>query len=146
MIYQCFRDPVSRGFILKRIGQLVHAEVRTMCSDRVKSVLQSNKCDDLKNFRWSRVMDEMKVHAPVLLSILVSCTKTKHPRSNQIATVCFVASVLFKFRYARMNVFQKVLSLILYAGHCGKQVCANINCSCIKSTHWFSRFMGGFKS
>ena len=25
-----------------------------------------------------------------------------------------------------MNVFQKVLSLILYAGHCGQQVCANL--------------------
>ena len=36
---------------------------------------------------------------------------------------CFVASVVLKFHYDKMNVVQKILSLILYAGHCGKQVC-----------------------
>ncbi len=68
------------------------------------------------------VMEEMKVYAPTLLNILLSCTKTNHPRSNHIATICFIVSIIFKFRYARMSLFQRILSLILYAGHCGKQV------------------------
>lgn len=73
-----------------------------------------------KEFKWARVMDEMKEYAPTLLNVLLSCTN--HSRSNQTAIVCFIASILFKFRYAKMNLFQKILSLILYAGHCGKQV------------------------
>ena len=75
--------------------------------------------DNLKTFRWDLVLSELKLHVPMLMDILFSCTKTKFPRKNLTWIVC---SILFKFCYARMDAVQKVLSLILYAGHCGKQV------------------------
>ena len=123
MIDQCYKDIVTRGYLLKKIGRLVQGEIKTMCSDRVASVLQSKDYKNLKEFKWDSVLNEIKTHAPVLLNILLSCTRTRHPRSNQAATMCFVASILFKFRYSRMNAVQKILSLVLYAGHCGKKVC-----------------------
>ena len=150
MIDHCFEDPVSRHYIMRKLGRLVNAEVRAMCSDPVKSVLQSKDSDYLKEFKWDHVLDEMKEHAPTLLSILLSSTKTRHPRNNRAATICWVASILFKFRYSRMNVIQKILSLILYAGHCGKQVSAiyTINyVSLCKLNHCsYNRCMRGFRN
>lgn len=122
MINQCYKDPVARKHMVNKIGQVLRLEIKAMCSDRVSSILQSMNSDNLKTFRWDLVLSELKLHAPMLMDILFSCTKTKFPRKNQTGIVCFVASILFKFRYARMDAVQKVLSLILYAGHCGKQV------------------------
>ncbi len=67
-----------------------------MCSDKVKSVLLSSRLsEDLKEL-WACVMDEMKEYAPTLLNVLLSCTKTDQPRSNQIAIVS-------KFRYTQYS-------------------------------------------
>ena len=48
MIDECYNDPVTRDFILKKIGRL-HAEIRTTCSDQVKSTLQRGNGEDLKD-------------------------------------------------------------------------------------------------
>ena len=93
-----------------------------MCSDNVNSILKSLNTDELKLFTWDKVLSELKLHAPVLTNILLSCTKTKAVHKNQTGTVGFIASILFKYKYNRMNLVQKIISLILYAGHCAKQV------------------------
>ena len=82
-----------------------------MCSDRVSSVLIYTFSDQLKIFRWDLVLREVKQNAPTLLGFLKSCTKTETPRKNQTAILCFVASVILKFHYDKMNVVQKILFL-----------------------------------
>ncbi len=69
------------------------------------------------------VLGELKQYAPMLLSILSSCTTTRSPRDNRDAVIGFVSSILLKFQFGKMNTVQKLVSLILYAGHFGKQVC-----------------------
>lgn len=122
MIQQCFKDPVTRAHMLNKIGQVLRHEIKIMCSDTTNSVLQSLDTNELKMFTWDKVLSELKLHAPALVSILFSCTRTQILHKNQTSTVCFIASVLLKYRYRRMNLVQKIISLILYAGHCGKQV------------------------
>ena len=122
IIDQCFKDPTTRIHLEKKLGSVLHSEVKAMCSDKVNSVLRSNN-GSLKNFKWDKVMSEMKEHAPTLLNILLSCTRTKYSRKNRTAVVCFVAAILFQLRYYKMNLIQKIIGLILYAGHCGKKVC-----------------------
>lgn len=44
-------------------------------------------------------------------------------KSNRTATICVCAGILFKFHFPQVNLIQKIVSLILHAGHCGKMVC-----------------------
>ena len=76
MINQCYKDPV-RKHVVNKIGQVLRLEIKAMCSDRVSSILQSMNSDNLKTFRWDLVLSELKLHAPMLMDILFSCTKTK---------------------------------------------------------------------
>jgi len=122
LIRHCFNDPIARSHMLNKIGQVLRHEIKVMCSDNVNSILKSPNTDELKVFTWDKVLSELKLHAPVLTNILFSCTKTKAVRENQTGTVGFIASMLLRYKYNRMNLVQKIISLILYAGHCAKQV------------------------
>lgn len=122
LIDQCYDDPDTRHIMLRKIGKIMKKEVKLICSEKTASVLRSESYDDIKNFTWDKLIQEMRVHTPVLTDILCSCTSTKNPSSNRMAIVGLCGSVLFRHRCSRMSLLQKVIMLILYAGHCGKQV------------------------
>ncbi len=70
--------------ILNKIGQVLRREIKVMCSDNVNSILKSLNTDELKLFTWDKILSELKLHAPVLTNILLSCTtKTKAVYKNR---------------------------------------------------------------
>ena len=96
--------------------ELVH-----ICSTKFKSTLLQHSKHDMTNFSWSSIIAEMKDHAPILLEILLAATHTKQRRSNQELVIA-MCTMLCKLRRAEMSTAQKVISMILYAGHSSKQV------------------------
>ena len=119
---ECLKDPIIKRYLLKRIGVLVRNEHRYLCSDSTSSILRSQCVTDLREFSWEKLLDELKANAPIFLSILCECTRTRRPRGNQDAVVGMCAAIILKHRFSRMSLVQKILSLILYAGHTGMQV------------------------
>ncbi len=116
------KDKSVKSYILKLVGQEITKEVKCMASDKVNSILQSTNADDLKSFSWNSLLTELTKFAPLMSSVLVSATKTQAPRSNTKAVIGMCAAIILKHRNPRMNVVQKINSLILYAGHSSKQV------------------------
>ena len=55
--------------------------------------------------------------------IKCSNSHTRKPRTNRNAVIGMCSAILLKFRNSKMSMVQKMLSLILYAGNSGKQVC-----------------------
>lgn len=106
---------------MQKVACLIHCEMKSMCSSKVHSVLQTNKA--LKEFKWDTFMSEVRVNAPLMYHILMACTRTKQPRSNRAGVIGMCFALLLKFRYCRMNLVHKIIALIMYAGHSGKQVC-----------------------
>ena len=114
--------------MLKKIGRVLEVEMKAMCSVQVESILSSKINDDIT---WDKVMTELKKHAPTLIELL-SCTKTCKSR---VSTICMSAALLLTFCLSRMNLVQRIISLILYAGHCGKRVTLHVHVVCIQITH-----------
>ena len=119
LVAEALKDPVTKGYIVRRIGMMVKNELILMCSERVSSLL---KRQSPKEFNWNTFMKELSTNAPALLTLLKSCTHTRIPRQNQTAVIGVCCAILLKFRYSKMSLFHKIVSLILYAGNCGKQV------------------------
>jgi len=122
LIDQCYDDPDTRHRMLKKVGKILKSEIKVMCSEKTASILRSGSYDNLKNFTWDKLLQELRVHAPVLTDILHSCTSTKNPNPNRMAIIGFCAALLLKQHCPRMSLLQKIVMLILHAGHCGKQV------------------------
>lgn len=116
---ECMKDPSTRQVLVKLFGKQVRKEVRSMASE---SFLSSQSKDDLKEFQWDRLHAELSLKAPVLLSILLDATKTRVPRPNSHIVIGTCAAILLKHRNAKLSLLQKIISLVLYAGHASKQV------------------------
>ena len=93
-----------------------------MSSDKVDSVLRMRSKTDLETFAWERLLDEASLNAPVLFSILSAAAKTKTKRSNTQVVIGTCLAILLKHRSKRMNLVQKIMSLILHNGGASKQV------------------------
>jgi len=114
--------PMVREYIIKKIGKLVHVELCQLCSDKTASILRKHSADVFKDFDWNVITDELLTNAPILMSILMESTKTKKPRVNTKTVIAMCVGLLLKHRFTKMCLIQKMVSLILYAGHVNKQV------------------------
>ena len=111
-----------RQYIMKKIGKLVHVELCKLSPDKNSSILRNNSIEILKNFHWDVLLNEFSTNAPLLMSILGACTETKKPRINTKAVIAMCMGILLKHHFVKMCMVQKMVSLIMYAGHADKQV------------------------
>ena len=122
LVAEVLRDPIAKQYLIKRIGGIIRKELVLMCSDKTNSILGSQLVCDLKEFTWDKLFEELSFNAPILLSILRDCTQTRRPRTNRSAVIGMCFAILLKYRYLKVNLIQKIISMILYAGDSTKQV------------------------
>ena len=123
---QCLRQPNCRLHVLDGIGRIVASEIKALCSLSFNSVLRNTDVTDLKTFSWEKVLSEAKNCAPTLLQLLESCTRPRighSPKPNRKVIIGLCICILCRYRCPSMSLFQKIVSVILYAGHSAKQVC-----------------------
>ena len=103
---ECLSDEKTKGYIISKIGRDVRTEIKNLSSSQ--SILCSQSLDYLKNFNYDIIIyDELNQKAQYLLSFLMAATQTKSLHSNHIAVICTCAMIILKFRYTRLNLFQK---------------------------------------
>lgn len=120
---ECFSEPITRAHLLRHIGMVIRNELKAMCSDKAMSILRTESAAlKLNMFSWDKLLTELSTYAPVFLTLLHAATYTRRSRDNQSAVIGICAAVLLKHRFHKMNLVQKLLSLILYSGHSSKKV------------------------
>lgn len=126
---ECLREKRTRVYLLKRIGVALRNELRVMCSESTNSILSNQSVSELKDFTWNKLLSELEKYAPTFLMILRESTHTRRPRHNRNAVIGMCAALILKLRFSKMCLVQKIMSLILYGGHSGKQVSYSVKCS-----------------
>lgn len=128
---QAFKDKLIRTKLIPLFGRLLSKEMRSVCSVKASSVLCNRDVKSVQNFDVHLIVTEMEKHAPTIITFLRSCissqtvVKATRKRSSvidkdQIVGVC--SAILLRGISQRMNQFQRVVSTILYCGHCCKTV------------------------
>lgn len=105
--------------MIRKVQTIVHKEVQSLCSNKVNSVLRRA---DIRNFSWDLLLNEVKMHAPLFYAIMQSCVHTTTPRDNKKPVMGICIAVLLKHRFHKMSLIQKIISVVLYVGHTGKEV------------------------
>ena len=106
--------------LLGQVGALLKREMRHLCSNNVADSITSIK---LANFSWSNYFRKIKSHAPCIVELLTLILTGKSKTNKDIIRVTgLIVSIITSFKRSSMNVVQKMISIILYAGHCSKQV------------------------
>ena len=124
--HQCLDDPKCRKHVISAVGHQIKAEVRALCANNTNSVQRKKDAKSLKTFAWGPIVNEAKKHAPTLVELLRISTQTGKRRNlqgNHDTLIGLCISMICKHRNPSMALFQRVVSLVLYAGHSGKKVC-----------------------
>jgi len=121
LITECMRGIATRKYLNASMSRILHKEIRKLCSTAAKCVLnpEHSNCS-LQDFTWDRLLEDIAANAPMLLAFLQACTRTRKPRTNRKATIGMCITILLKFRFNKMCLVQKMIAVILYAGHSGK--------------------------
>ena len=122
MAIECLKENMTKVYLYKRIGIIIPNELKVMCSDNTDSILSHQSVSELKDFTWSKLLSELENYAPIFLMILCECTRTRQPRYNRDAVIGMCAALVLKLRFLKMSLVEKIMSLVLYGGHSGKQV------------------------
>ena len=116
-----------------------------MCTLSTRSILRQRDPTSLEEFELGSVIKDMEKHAPNTLSLLRSClagrtqskasrlktkgrTKSRVIDADRVVSVC--CAILLRGRSQRMNILQRIVSLILYCGHASKRV-SKTNTPCL---------------
>jgi hypothetical protein len=124
---QAVCDARIRSHLLNYLGKHVMKEIRQLSSI---TVLRKRDLGSIQEFTIQSVVQEMEQCAPSLLAILRNCLaqrRAQTPKSktrifdvDHVVAVC--CAVLLRGRSQRMNLFQRLISIILYSGHASKKV------------------------
>ena len=110
----------------------IQKEMTLLCSQNSNSILRWSLFEDIKQFSWEKISDELQQVTPTLYAVLRGCTNVKRrvrsiqhhekeiSRNKVILRVC--TSILLHHKKMHMNALQHIISLVLNAGHSGKQV------------------------
>ena len=107
------------------LGKKLSKEMKAMCSLKSKSILRRRDVMSLQGFQLEALTKEMECVAPNTLSLLRSCLASRKPSKakNVKSKVGVCSAILLRGRSQRMNLLQKIVSLMLYSGHASKKVC-----------------------
>ena len=113
---------------VEHMCKILKREVHHLCGMKCgKSILRDLTPKRLSNFSWAIVCKEIKNYAPTLYQVVRSVTSKS--QQKHLFGLGTSLSVILKHRNKFLGLLQGIVSVILYVGHCSKQVnsyCARV--------------------
>ena len=138
--HQAIKDTRIRKRVIERMGKLLSTELNRLSSVKVGSMLRDHSCGIVEGFSWHSLLQELEKEVPVTLSLLKQCVHVKRcvhkgqgkggrgarRMPNKEAAIGMCVAILMRARSQRMNLVQRLMSLLLYGSHAPKQVGDNL--------------------
>ena len=120
------RQQSLRAATLTEVYRTVQHEIHSICmrkyGDSVLRLLRNaSNSSKVCNFSWVELLKEFKTKAPTLMSFVRAALARRGRKVPRYAVGACV-SVLLKNRNKNLALVQAVTSIVMYAGHCAKQV------------------------
>ena len=112
----------SATFEIKLLLRRIRAEAKKCLSVKGDSMLHYTEPNNLAAFKWKAFELELKRNAPFIYEVLEALTTTPKRRKNQTSIICICAAIMLKHRHSNMSLIHKLISCILFCGHCSKEV------------------------
>ena len=96
---------------------------------RQLSVLHAKHKDtkqQLQEFTWVKLLEEMKQRAPDVLDLLCAISVPKLKETDkQVAPLCVAYGILLNNRWKELNLIQKIITTLFGVGNCTAKVHMN---------------------
>lgn len=123
-------DQKVKKRIIPIIGKHIRKEMKRMCGLKSISLLRDSTPQRLCSFKWEDLMKEMQQTAPTFFQILEGCVYRKQKgvqmkksyRVNDESVIGICAAILLRHKNPKMNLIQRIISMLLYGSHAPKNV------------------------
>ena len=111
-----WKNPVLKKHVQQHFLKEVDRECTVLCSLKNKSCLRSPSKDDLKDFTFKKLNNELETQAPLFSAVLwtASMRQSKREDAFWLPALCMSAAVLLKNRSPCMNAIQLLNTIVLY--------------------------------
>lgn len=120
MVNQVMKDEKMKGMVLSKVGKVIIKEL-TQLSKR-NSCFTDKGLSAIERFDWTVLVAKLKRAAPSFYSLLDVCTPRKSGLQKDIVIIV-CGSILLRSHSSKANLFQRLVSVLLFASHAPKQVC-----------------------
>ena len=104
--------------------------MKQLCKMNPPSMLRDTSLESLTSFTWDALVEELRERSPTLYQILKEAAQKRRKVSkarksyivedNTVIGLC--SAVLMRHKNNKMNMVQRIISLLLYSEHASKQV------------------------
>lgn len=115
----------THEYVLSAVTKQICREMKTISSLNYSSVLRSEH-ENVKHFSWIEVWNEFTQKLPTLVLFL----RKLLPNSNHRYLSCLIC-IMLKHQCKHMSLFQRLISILLYAHGTSKQVSSSTS-----NIHW----------
>ena len=128
---QVMAHPKIRKAIVKVMGKVIREDMQRVCSKKTPSMLRKRSPAALESFCWKDLSEELERTAPVFTQILTECVTRKRRKRSVVgksysaqdtAVMGVCAAILLRHRNQRLNLFQRIVSILMYSGHAPQRV------------------------
>ncbi len=128
--FAAWKSPGLRDGIISVMKREINKECCSLCSVKNASIFRKTSKEDMLNFSWQNVANELEEKAPILHTFLKAASTPakrsdhQHAKSKWLSGTCMAAAVLLKNRSRYMTAVQLLITVIIQ--HSGLMVISNL--------------------
>ena len=133
---EALKSEVYRKSIFHKVQSIISLEAQSLTSTRTPCTLRFHQWDSLTQVNWDALYTELSSRAPAIFNImraLFGGPRSSQLRPKQKVAMCTAIAILLFSRDNCISLIQRIVSMILYAGHSSKSVSYKLNtlCACL---------------
>lgn len=97
-------------------------QCKGLCARKNPSVLRNNNFEDMVNFDWLSLLDELQNRCPFLLKVFHTITAKKKTQAELAPCIGMAFAILMMQRNHELSLVQRINTLIMTEGNAKKQV------------------------
>ena len=95
---------------------------KDICARKNPSVLRKNGFEEMVNFDWLNILDEIEKRCPFLLKVFNTITTKKKTQAELGPCICTAYATLMMQRNHELSLVQRINTLLMTEGNAKKQV------------------------
>ena len=97
-------------------------QCKDICTRKNSSVLRKNGFEEMVNFDWLNILDEIEKRCPFLLKVFNTITTKKKTQAELGPCICTAYATLMMQRNHELSLVQRINTLLMTEGNAKKQV------------------------
>ena len=121
------KSPTIFSSVWEKILKNIEEKCSRLTAGPKRTLLYDNSVTDMVDFKWDRIVEEMHMHCPELLDVLLTVSLPPNSSFENVKDkikrrICVTYGILMQGRWDRLSLLQRLITVVLTEGGVSKKV------------------------